>query len=57
MDNAEEYWITTRGVTRLDGAQARSKFGAPMFELGVFRKQTLITARSDAPQQNHGTQL
>jgi len=28
-----------RGVTRLDGARARSKFGAPMFESEVFRKQ------------------
>jgi len=23
MDNAEEYWITARGVTRLDGAQGK----------------------------------
>jgi len=28
-----------------------------MFEPEVFRKRTLITARSDAPQQNHGTQF
>jgi len=28
-----------RGVTRLDGARARSKFGAPMLEFEVFRKQ------------------
>ena len=28
-----------RGVTRLDGARARSKFGAPIVEPEVFRKQ------------------
>jgi len=35
-----------RGVTRLDGAGARSKFGAPMLELGVFRKQTCCIEES-----------
>ena len=39
MDNEKEYWITARGVTRLDGAWTRRKFGAPMFEPEVFRKQ------------------
>jgi len=37
MDNVEDYSITARSVTRKDGA--RSKFGAPMFEPEVFRKQ------------------
>jgi len=31
------FWVMD--VTRLDGARARSKFGAPMFEPDVFRKQ------------------
>jgi len=38
MDNAEEYWITVRGATTLDGARGKNKFGAPMFEPEVFRK-------------------
>jgi len=28
--------VACRGVTRLDGARAGSKFGAPMFEVKVF---------------------
>ena len=31
--------VLRKGVKRLDGARARSKFGVPMFEPGVFRKQ------------------
>jgi len=38
-DNAEEYWITARRVTSYMAPGARSKFGAPMFKFGVFRKQ------------------
>jgi len=29
----------TRGVTRSDGARGKSKFGTPMVQFGVFRKQ------------------
>ena len=29
----------TRGITRLDGARGKNKFGAPMFEPEVFPKQ------------------
>jgi len=39
MDNGEEFWITASGITRLDGARDKNKFGAPMFEPEVFRKQ------------------
>ena len=33
---------SSRGVTRLNGARARSKFGAPKFESGIFRKQNVL---------------
>jgi len=32
-------YVLTRGISRLDGARERSKFGAPMIESEVFRKQ------------------
>ena len=35
-----------RGVTRLDGARARNKFGAPVFEPELFRKQIHCTEES-----------
>ena len=38
MDNAEEYWITVRGVTRSGGARGKKQVGAPMFGPEVFRK-------------------
>jgi len=39
MDNSEEYWITARDVTRLDGARDKKQVWCPMFEPEVFRKQ------------------
>jgi len=39
MDNAEEYWIATWGVTRLDGTLGKKQAWHPMFEPEVFRKQ------------------
>jgi len=38
MDNAEEYWIAARGVTRLDGARGKKQVWRP-YEPEVFRKQ------------------
>jgi len=36
----------SRGVTRFDDARARSKFGAPMFEPEIFRKQIYCIEKS-----------
>jgi len=35
-----------RGLTRLDGAWGKTKFGPPMFEPEVFRKQMYCFAKS-----------
>jgi len=39
MDNTEEFWITARGVTRLDGARGKMQVWRPIFEPEVFRMQ------------------
>jgi len=33
------FWVTNRGVTRLDGSRGKKQVWRPMFELEVFRKQ------------------
>ena len=35
MDNAEEYWITTRGVTRLDGVRGKKQVWRPHWTWGL----------------------
>jgi len=46
--NTWDTYITvgTRGVTTLHGTQARRRFGTPMFETEVFRKQKYCVEES-----------
>ena len=42
MDNAEEYWITARGVTRLDGARNKKKVWRPHVRTGDLSEANVL---------------
>ena len=46
MDNPEEYWITVRGVTKLDGARAKKQVWRPYVRTWGFSEANALYWRS-----------